>query len=52
MKIYTIDAAGSALILVQVDGDKIEVLDAMNGWGYNIKGRVEIKEEEQNSNGN
>lgn len=32
MKIYTIDADGNALIKVQVDGDKIEVLDAMNGW--------------------
>lgn len=45
MKIYTIDADGNALIKVQVDGDKIEVLDAMNGWGNNIKDKTKVKED-------
>lgn len=48
MKIYTIDADGNALIKVQVDGDKMEVLDAMNGWGYNIKDKTKVKEDERN----
>lgn len=33
MKIYTIDVDGNALIKVKVDGDKIEILDAINDWG-------------------
>lgn len=44
MKIYTIDVDGNALIKVQVDGDKIEILDAMNGWGNNIKDKTKVKE--------
>ena len=45
MKIYTIDADGNALIKLQVDGDKIEILDAINGWGNNIKNKTKINED-------
>lgn len=45
MKIYTIDADGNALIKVQVDGDKIEILDSMNGYGNNIKNKIKVKED-------
>lgn len=45
MKIYTIDADGNALIKVQVDGYKIEILDAMNGYGNNIKNKIKVKED-------
>ena len=45
MKIYTIDACGNALIKVKVDGDKIEILNAMNGWGVNIKDKTKVEEE-------
>lgn len=48
MKTYQIDACGNALLLVRVDGDKIEILNGMDGWGNNIKdfvGVEEIKEE-------
>lgn len=45
MKIYTIDADGNALIKLQVDGDKIEILDAINGWGNNIKNETKINED-------
>lgn len=48
MKIYQIDAAGNALLFVKVDGDKIEILNGMDGWGKNIKDYItveEIKEE-------
>lgn len=47
MKIYEIDANGNALILMKVDGDKIEILNAMNGWGDNIKNKVSIEEVEE-----
>lgn len=48
MKIYQIDADGNALLIVRVDGDNIEILNGMNGWGNNIKDKItveEIKEE-------
>lgn len=48
MKIYKINADNNALLLVRVDGDKIEILNGMNGWGNNIKDEIiveEIKEE-------
>ena len=47
MKIYEIDANGNAIILIKVDGDKIEILNAMDGWGDNIKNKVFIKEVEE-----
>ena len=47
MKIYEIDANGNVLILIKVDGDKIEILNAMDGWGDNIKNKVSIKEVEE-----
>lgn len=47
MKIYEIDANGNALILMKVDGDKIEILNAMNGWGDNIRNKVSIEEVEE-----
>ena len=33
MKTYQIDANGNALLLVKVEGDKIEILNGM-GWTY------------------
>lgn len=47
MRTYQIDAAGNALILVKVDGDKIEILNGMNGMGYNIKDYITVKEVEE-----
>lgn len=47
MKIFEIDAYGSALLLVKVDGDQIECLNAMNGWGFNIKDNVTITEKKE-----
>ena len=42
MAIYEINADGNALLLVKVEGDQIEVIDAMNGWGINIKNNITI----------
>lgn len=47
MKTYQIDADGNALLLVKVDGDKIEILNGMNGYGDNIKDRITVKEVEE-----
>ena len=44
MKTYQIDAAGNALIVVKVDGDKIEILNGVNGWGNNIKEHITVEE--------
>lgn len=44
MKIYQIDADCNALLRVKVDGDEIEILNAMNGWGINIKDNVMVEE--------
>ena len=47
MAIYEINADGNALIRVKVEGDKIEVLNAMNGWGINIKNKTTIINKEE-----
>ena len=47
MKIYEINADGNALLLVKVNGDQIECLNAMNGWGINIKDRVIITDKKE-----
>lgn len=47
MKTYEIDANGNALILLQVDGEHIEVLDAIDGYGNTIKSEVSVKEWEE-----
>lgn len=44
MKIYKINADNNALLLVRVDGDKIEILNGMNGWGNNIKDKIIVEE--------
>ena len=44
MKIYQIKAADDALLLVKVDGDEIEILNGMNGWGNNIKDQITLQE--------
>ena len=44
MKLYKIDAAGNALILVKVDADKIEILNGIDGWTQNIKDHITIEE--------
>lgn len=46
MKYFEIDADGNALILLKVDGENIEVLNAMDGYGDNIKDKTTIKEME------
>ena len=46
MKTYQIDANGNALLLVRVEGDKIEILNGMNGWGNNIKDHITVEEVE------
>ena len=42
MGIYEINADGNALLLVKVEGDQIEILNAIDGWGKNIKNKVTI----------
>ena len=44
MKTYQIDANGNALLLVKVEGDKIEILNGMDGWGNNIKDNITVEE--------
>lgn len=44
MKTYQINADGNALLLVRVEGDKIEILNGMNGWGKNIKDNITVEE--------
>ena len=48
MKIYEINANGNALLLVKADGDQIECLNAMDGWGDNIKTKVTITDKNEN----
>lgn len=47
MKIYQINADDNALLLVKVDGDKVEILNGMDGWGNNIKDCITVKEVEE-----
>ena len=47
MKIYEIDANGNALLIVKVDEDKILILNAMDGWGNDIKNKVTITNKEE-----
>ena len=47
MKIFEINADGNALLIVKVDGDQMECLNAMNGWGNNIKDKVTITDKEE-----
>lgn len=47
MKTYQIDADGNALLLIKVDGDKIEILNGANGWGCNIKNYITVEEIEE-----
>lgn len=44
MKIYQINADGNALLLVRVEGDKIEILNGMDGWGKNIQDNITVEE--------
>lgn len=44
MKIYQINVSGNALILMKIDGDQIEILNGIDGWGYNIKENITVEE--------
>ena len=44
MKTYQIDADSNALLLIRVEGDKIEILNGMNGLGNNIKDHITVEE--------
>lgn len=44
MKIYQINASGNALILMKIDGDQIEILNGIDGWGHNIKENITVEE--------
>lgn len=44
MKTYQIDANGNALLLVKIEGDKIEILNGMDGWSNNIKNHITVEE--------
>lgn len=46
MKTYIIDADGNALLVLKVEGEKVELINAMNGWGENIKDKVIIVDNE------
>lgn len=43
MKVYQINASGNALILMKVDGDKIEILNGVDGWGIILKKILRLK---------